>query len=143
MVKSTCLAACLLCLYSGSVQAADACEQARIDWAILNEGMPVYYTEDGSYRPNWHGDAYAGKRRYIDDDKRPALITEAEDRVFRYCDNPEDMNKLARTYDDWIQGELCEASRILLAAAEQGNSRTSRDEVEARRAAVRKDCKRR
>lgn len=63
IVKATRLAACLFCLYSGPAQAADPCEQARIDWAVLNEGMPVYCTEDGAYRPNWHGDAYAGKRR--------------------------------------------------------------------------------
>lgn len=62
---------------SASADDTRDCIQARIDWRILNEEMPVYVTEGGGYRPAWDGDTYKGKRHYIPDKNREALILEA------------------------------------------------------------------
>ena len=122
---------------------ADACDQARIDWGILTEEMPVYTTDAGEYRPDWDGDTYQGERSYIPDARRKGLVEEALERVARNCDEPDNRKALYDAYNAWVQDEYCKVATVKYEAAADRNSRTPRSDLARIRADMAEQCRRR
>ena len=106
-----------------------ACEQARIDYGVLHEQMPVYRTVDGRLRPDWEFDHYTGLKTYIADGDRPAEKRDALNRMSKHCDNPADDVAFAATYDAWVDTEYCHLMNVELATAKQPKKRTPKDDI--------------
>lgn len=120
---------------------SNGCKRAQIDWGILNEEMPVYVTDQGEYRPAWHGDTYKGGRRYVPDSHREELILEAEEQIFRTCEDPDNIQIAYETYDEWVQSEFCKVAQAKYEMARQPRSRTPRGELEKIRQAMDDQCR--
>ncbi len=116
------------------------CTQARQQFAVLHEQMPVYRIEDGSYRPDWHGDTFRGTRSYLAKEERPAALSAARNRVLEYCSDPKDVKAELLAYNEWVEAEFCQVAMVRLEALEKSGSRASDSELEQQRSVVKEQC---
>lgn len=116
------------------------CTQARQQFTVLHEQMPVYLTEDGIFRPDWAADTYRGKRAYLPDEDRGTAIRRARNRVLEHCSDPDDVRAEVLAYNEWVEAEFCKVATVRLAAIEQPDSRTSESEISRQRALVEAQC---
>ena len=124
-----------------SVDSASACADARRSYGVLQEPMPVYQADDGTYRPQWQSDTYQGGRRYVADEDREQVKAEVWEDVAAYCDRPDDLDALDAAYDAWFAREHCEISRQRLEKAEREEDRTPDGVIERLRAEYRSACR--
>ena len=117
------------------------CTQARQQFAVLHEEMPIYRTAEGLLRPDWFGDTYRGKRDYLADEDLDAAIGPARNRVLEHCSDPDDVEAEILAYNEWIEAEFCSVATVRLAAMERPCSRTSASEISRQRAVVEEQCK--
>ena len=118
------------------------CTQARQQFAVLHEQIPVYRIEDGSYRPDWQGDTYRGTRSYPADEDRPTALTAARNRVLEFCSDPKDVKAELLAYNEWVEAEFCQVAMVRLAALEKSGSRASESEIDKQRSVVKEQCNR-
>jgi hypothetical protein len=116
------------------------CTKARQQFAVLHEQMPVYRTDDGSYRPDWRGDTYRGSRSYLADEDRPAALTAARNGVLEFCSNPKDVKAELLAYNEWVEAEFCKVARVRLVALEKSGSRASQSDIQKQRSVVEEQC---
>ena len=117
-----------------------ACRHARINYGVLTEKMPVYQTEDGNYRPKWHGDTYRRKRNYVADDVRSTVLASVQADIYEYCNDPDNYEVLTDEYNLWIDSEYCAVARVKLESANNERSRAPRSEMERWQQEVRELC---
>lgn len=118
------------------------CTQARQQFAVLHEQMPVYRTEAGSYRSDWQGDTYRGTRSYLADTDRPATLTAARNRVLEFCSDPDDVRAEVLAYNEWVEAETCQVAMVRLEALEKSGSRVNRSDIEKQRSVIDEQCNR-
>ena len=124
---------------SSAGSAAD-CADARRNYGVLQEPMPVYQADDGTYRPQWQSVTYQGGRLYVADEDREQVKAEVWEDVVAYCDRPDDLDALDAAYDAWFAREHCEISRQRLEKAEREEDRTPDGVIERLRAEYRSAC---
>ena len=117
-----------------------ACKQARIDYGVLHEQMPVYRTVDNRLRPDWMFDHYTGLKQYIADADRPAEKQAALNRMAQHCAKPGDQAAFTATYDAWVDQEYCHLMNVELATARQPKKRTPKDKIDAMAAEYAAQC---
>ena len=116
------------------------CEQARIRYGVLQEPMPIYWTNDNELRPAWSNDTYKGERTYVADDERPELIRAVRENMSRSCAEPDDMDAQYWTYRDWEHEQWCAAFKAKVAAARLPRSRTPRNTLKKLEEEYARDC---
>ena len=102
--------------------------------------MPVYWTTQGQLKPAWSNDTYQGERRYVDDSERPALLSQAQANMNKYCASPDDIEKRDWVYRRWEHSQWCDALAVQLATARNPNTRTPDDVTEKIAAQYRSEC---
>ncbi len=117
-----------------------ACRNARINYGVLKMRMAVYQTKNGDYRPHWYGDTYRGKRNYVSDNDREAVHAAVEGDIYRYCDDPTNVDALNSEFNRWVDSEYCAVARVELASAENERSRTPGGRIKQLRQEVQELC---
>ncbi len=74
------------------------CADARQQLAVLYAPLPVYRDQTGVHRPAWRGDAYQGRRDYLDAETRTAAIESARNAVLAHCSDPDAFRKEVQAF---------------------------------------------
>jgi len=119
------------------------CEEAKWALSALESGRPVYRDEQNRYRikrPPGQGDAYTGKREYLDDPAREREIAVQKQHISAQCDVPPTASDKARTAEEILHAELCEKAAADLAVLTRPESGASAEDIAARRAFLAGNC---
>lgn len=116
------------------------CLEARKEFEVLQEQMPVYRDEEGHLRAHWRGDTYRGQREYVEDAMRPAEVERAVREIVRNCEHPDDVVEQNLVRTQWVGSEYCAAARSELEALEKPSARTDKQSLERKRKTVEKLC---
>ncbi len=119
------------------------CEQAKWALSALESGRPVYRDEQGMLRikpPPGQGDAYEGKREYLEESVRNAEISRQRQLLTKDCDGlPTAADK--RETDDAIRmAEHCEQAAADLRVLSRPGAGASPELLAARRAFLSTNC---
>ncbi len=119
------------------------CDQAKWALSALESGRPVYRDEQGMYRikrPPGQGDAYEGKREYLEEGARNAEITRQRQILSKDCDGPPTAADKQQTDDAIRMAEQCEKAAADLKVLSQPGAGASPELVAARRAFLSSNC---
>jgi Domain of unknown function (DUF4124) len=119
------------------------CEQAKWALAALESGRPVYRDEQGMLRikrPPGQGDAYEGKREYLEESVRNAEITRHRQLLTKDCDGLPSAADRRETDDAIRMAEHCEQAAADLRVLSQPGAGASPELLAARRAFLSTNC---
>ncbi|MBI2801403.1 MAG: DUF4124 domain-containing protein [Gammaproteobacteria bacterium] len=119
------------------------CDRARWALAALDSGRPVYRDEQGAYRvkrPPPQGDAYTGKRAYLDGTTRTQEIAKYRRELTVDCAAFPEANDQRRADDELRMAEHCEAAYAELKALTRPEARASSEEIASRQAFIANNC---
>lgn len=66
------------------------CLEARIQFDMLKEQMPVYWDAERNLRVSWDRDVYQGPREYLDDETRALEVSRVQKEILQHCRRPDD-----------------------------------------------------
>jgi len=92
-------------------QMKELCDQARYDWMVLSQTMPVYFDDDRRLRALGNSQHYEGEFDFLDESTRQLEKQIAGAGLIQYCEDPDDQAEMDRVFDDWRRGELCDELR--------------------------------
>lgn len=119
------------------------CEEAKWALAALDSGRPVYRDEQNRYRikrPPVQGDAYTGKREYLDEATRQREIAVEKRRIAENCGGQPTPAERARTEEEILHAEECEKAAADLQLMLQPQSGATDEDIAARRAFLNGSC---
>lgn len=119
---------------------AEQCQRARLEYSILREQVPAYWTPTGELRGHWANDTHRGGRDYISDEERGAEKNAAQERMNLYCINPNDEDALINVWNNYVDFVYCDEYRIKLERAHTRRSRTPRTELARMESVYRSKC---
>lgn len=116
------------------------CKYSRKQLISLQQKLPVYRDEEGTFRTLSQYDVYEGKREYLDDAARQAEIKRVQRDIAASCDDPD--ARVDQFVAGWerMMSKRCEAARAGLKSLERPESRSSRQAIEEARRQVDEYC---
>lgn len=105
------------------------CRRSRVEYAMLEEPVPVYRTATGEMRAHWINDTHQGSRQYIEDADRESEQDAAWDRMNRYCADASNQDAYIQAWNDYVDDVYCSEHEVKLEQARERRSRTPRDQL--------------
>jgi hypothetical protein len=124
-------------------QQLERCEKARWALAALERGRPVYRDEAGLYRtkpPPGQGDAYTGKRDYLDEQQRKAEVGRQRKLARQHCGAEPTAQDQSQTEAQLRHAEMCERAAADLAVFSAPNSGVASEQLNATRSFLSSNC---
>ncbi len=121
----------------------ERCEKARWSLAALEGGRPVYRDEAGLFRvkpPPGQGDAYTGKRDYLDESARKSEINQQRRIARENCGAEPTKEQQEETTEQMRHAETCEQAAANLRQFTSQNSGATAEEVNAVRSFLSTQC---
>ncbi len=118
----------------------DRCNFARKQLISLQQQLPVYQDEEGTFRTVSRYDVYAGKRKYLDDEARQIEIERVQRDIKALCEHPEDRQEQFVSGRERMMSKRCEAALAYLESVERPEARSPRQTIEEARVQVDKYC---
>lgn len=116
------------------------CENARINYIILAQDMPVYIDRDNQYRAQSNIDYYQGKRIALNDEQRATEISKVKREIVSACDNPNDNEVLKELSAKWLRQEHCAKARYDLDQLKRPEALTPNDVVKRKQQSTNDIC---
>ena len=116
------------------------CLETRKQLISLQQRLPVYRDEEGTFRTLSVYDAYEGEREYLDDATRALEIDRVRYAITTNCEHPDDPKELFLAYRERAKSKRCETARVGLKAVQRPETRSSPQSIEDARELVEKYC---
>ncbi len=119
------------------------CLRSKQALSILEMDRPVYRDEDDLYRlkpPPRRGDAYLGKREYLDEVARKQEIIAQQELVSENCTGPLTPAERQGAQEHVLQVDQCEKAAADVKKMSQPESGSSPEVLSARRAFLQENC---
>lgn len=100
-----------------SIEARNACDDARFSLAVLGESRPVYRDDQGALRvkrPPRQGDPYEGTRQYLSDEERASETARYREQMEHACAGFPDLQDPQKTQEELYRAENCELAKAEL-----------------------------
>ncbi len=116
------------------------CNFARKQLISLQQQLPVYKDEEGTFRTVSRYDVYAGQREYLDDKAREIEIARVQREITALCEHPDDRQEQLVSGRERMMSKRCEAALVYLESVERPEARSPRQTIEEARLQVEKYC---
>lgn len=116
------------------------CLKTRKQLISLQQRLPVYRDEEGTFRTRSDYDAYEGEREYLDDASRTLEIDRVRHDITTNCEYPDDPKEQSLAYRERAMSKRCETARVGLKAVQRTEARSSQQSIEDARELVEKYC---
>lgn len=116
------------------------CLESRKQLISLQQRLPVYRDEEGTFRTRSIYDTYEGEREYLDDATRTLEIDRVRHDITTNCEHPDDPKERFLAYRERAMSMRCETAREGLKAVQRTGARSSQQSIEDARELVEKYC---
>lgn len=116
------------------------CNFARKQLISLQQKLPVYRDEKGTFRTVSRYDVYEGKREYLDDAAREMEIERVQRDITTLCEHPDDVKEQFVSSWERMMSKRCEGARANLKTVERPEARSPRQTIEEARQQVDRYC---
>ncbi len=116
------------------------CLETRKQLISLQQRLPVYRDEEGTFRTLSVYDAYEGEREYLDDATRALEIDRVRHDITTNCEHPDDLKEQFLAGQERMKSKRCETARVGLKAVQRTEARSSRQSIDDARELVEEYC---